>query len=51
MAQKIKSALGRRVSGIRKDLWKIGMVPYNTAVLLVTTAIMIQSQAWKIRER
>jgi len=51
MAQKIKSALGRCVSGIRKDLWKIGMVPYNTAVLVVTTAIMIQSQAWKIRER
>jgi hypothetical protein len=50
MAQKIKSAINRRVSGIRKELWKLGTVPYNTAVLLVTTAIMIQSQAWKIRE-
>ena len=51
MAQKIKSAIGRRVSGIRRELWKLGTVPYNTAILLVTTAIMIQSQAWKLRDR
>ena len=50
MAQKIKSAITSRMSGIRREIWKLGTVPYNTAVLLVATAIMIQSQAWKIRE-
>ena len=50
MAQKIKSALSRRISGLRRELWKIGTVPYNTAVILITGAIMIQSQVWKLRE-
>ena len=50
MAQKIKSALSRRISGLRRELWKLGIVPYNTAVILIAGAIMIQSQAWKLRE-
>ncbi|MBI5527381.1 MAG: hypothetical protein HY897_13695 [Deltaproteobacteria bacterium] len=50
MAQKIKDVLGRRLGEFRRELWKLGTAPYNAAILLVTAAIMIQSQAWKIRE-
>lgn len=50
MAQKIKSALSRRISGLRRELWKVGSLPYNAAIILITGAIMIQSQAWKLRE-
>jgi len=50
MAQKIKNALGRRLGEVRREFWKFGTAPYNAAIILVTAAIMIQSQAWKIRE-
>ena len=50
MAQKIKNAFSRRIGEFRREFWKLGTAPYNTAIILVTAAIMIQSQAWKIRE-
>jgi hypothetical protein len=50
MAQRIKNALAARVTDMRRDFWKVGTVPYNAAVMLLTTAVMVQSRAWLIRE-
>ncbi|MFA6033516.1 MAG: hypothetical protein WC889_11510 [Myxococcota bacterium] len=50
MAQMIKNAITTRLGGLRKEIWKLGTVPYNTAIIMATVAIMVESQAWKIRE-
>lgn len=50
MAQKIKNVLSRRLGEFRREIWKLGTAPYNAAVILVMAAIMLESQAWKIRE-
>jgi hypothetical protein len=50
MAQKIRNAVVARVTDIRREFWKAGTVPYNAAVIMLTTAVMIQSQAWKFRQ-
>jgi len=49
MAEIIKNAISSRISGLGKELWRAATVPYNTAVIIVTVAVMVQGQAWKLR--
>jgi len=50
MAKRIRNNLAMGMSDLQREVWKMGAVPYNTVVILMTTAIMFQSQAWKLRE-
>jgi len=50
MAKRIRNNLAMGMSDLQRELWKMGTVPYNTVVILITTALMIESQAWKLRE-
>jgi len=50
MARKMRYEILAQLTDVTRDFWKIGTIPYNTFVILLTTAIMIESQAWKLRE-
>jgi len=39
-----------RLNSLRLGAWKLLTVPHNAMVVLLTTAILVQSRVWDIRE-
>lgn len=39
-----------RLSSLRLQTWKLFTVPHNVMVFLLTTAILVQSRVWRLRE-
>ncbi len=44
-----RDVLGRQVGTLRAYLWRVGGIPYNTFVVLLTIALLAKSKVWNIR--
>jgi hypothetical protein len=40
-----------RRSGIQRALWRLGVLPYNLAILTLLTAVLLEARVWRVRQR
>lgn len=50
MVKALNRSLSSFMGSVRMGVWKLGVVPHNTAVFLATSAVLVQSKAWRIRQ-